>query len=114
MDLNLEEILNRLRIHMNLKHEKDLADFLDMSPQTLATTKKRGSIPYKKIIEKSVNNYNLEYLFLGKGRSVPPKLDLENDEDIDFDFLQLMKNYMPLKMKEEIKERLLKIKELQV
>lgn len=113
MDLKQEEILNRIREVMGFRKEKDLSDFFSMSPQTLGTTKKRGTIPFEKIILNSPGNYNLEYIFFGKGRSTPPKFDLETEESIDYEFLNLVSTYTTPKMKEELKDKLLKIKELQ-
>ena len=79
MDLIQQDILIRIKEVMGFRQEKELSDFLGISPQSLGTVKKRGTIPYQKIIENSIGNYNLEYIFFGKGRSTPPKFDLENE-----------------------------------
>ena len=109
------EIFDRIKQLMKFKKEKELADFLEISPQYLAEIKKRGTIPWEKIIEKSIGNYNLEYIFFGKGRSLPPKFDLERSEEDEksLEFYFLLKQYAPEKMKEEIKDKLLKLKEFQ-
>lgn len=106
-----KEIFKRIKEIMGLKTDKELAEFFEISQTHLSSDKKRGTIPYKKIIEHSVGNYNLEYIFFGKGRVKPPSFDLEND--IDYEFLNLVSTYTTPKLKEEIKEKLLKIKELQ-
>lgn len=114
MDLNQEDIFIRIKEVMGFKFEKELSEFLGMSPQSLGTVKKRGTIPFEKIIENSIGNYNLEYIFFGKGRTTPPKFDLDsNPENIDYEFLNLVFTYINPKMKEELREKLLKIKELQ-
>ncbi|WP_151946626.1 helix-turn-helix domain-containing protein [Aliarcobacter butzleri] len=113
MDLKQEDIFIRIKEVMGFKFEKELSEFLGMSPQSLGTVKKRGTIPFEKIIEKSIGNYNLEYIFFGKGRTTPPKFDLENEPVIDYELLNLVTTYAPPKMKEELKEKLLKLKEFQ-
>ncbi|MGK0255475.1 MAG: hypothetical protein ACI81I_000071, partial [Arcobacteraceae bacterium] len=65
MVLNQEDIFSRIRMSMGFRQEKELADFFETSPQGLSTIKKRGTIPFEKIISKSVTNYNLEYVFFG-------------------------------------------------
>lgn len=109
-----KEIFNRIKEVLKFKKEKELADFLGISAQYLSEIKKRGTVPFEKIIEKSAGNYNLEYIFFGKGRTTPPKFDLESKpEDVDYEFLNLVSTYINPKMKEDLREKLLKIKELQ-
>lgn len=111
--LILEDIITRIKEIMNLKSDRELAEFLGISQSYLGNYKSRKSIPFKIIIEKSIGNYNLEYIFFGKGRSTPPKFDLETEDSIDYEFLNLVSTYTTPKMKEELKEKLLKIKDLQ-
>ena len=107
------EIFDRIKEIMKFKFDKELADFFEISQPHLGSLKKRGTIPFEKIIEKSAGNYNLEYIFFGKGRTTPPKFDLDSEADIDYEFLNLVSIYINPKMKEELREKLLKIKELQ-
>lgn len=109
---NQMEIFTRIKELLNLKKEKDLASFLEISPQYLAEIKKRGTIPYEKIIQKSIGNYNLEYIFFGRGRSEPPKFELDESKEIDYEFLSLVELYSTPKLKEEYKNKLLEIKKL--
>lgn len=109
--LNQNEIFDRIKEIMKFKFDKDLADFFEISQPHLGSLKKRGTIPFEKIIEKSIGNYNLEYIFFGKGRTTPPKFDLENEPEIDFEFLDLISTELDPKMKEELREKLLKIRE---
>lgn len=111
--LEQKEIFKRLKQILNIEQDKELADFLGISASSFAVTKGRGTIPWEKIIEKSIGNYNLEYIFFGKGRTTPPKFDLENERTIDYEFLNLVSTYATPKMKEELKEKLLKLKEFQ-
>jgi transcriptional regulator with XRE-family HTH domain len=109
------EIFDRIKTAMNIKFDKELAEFLELSQAHLANIKQRGTIPYEKIIEKSIGNYNLEYIFFGKGRSTPPKFDLESTEEDEknIELYLLLKQYSSDKMKDDMKEKLLKAKEFQ-
>lgn len=110
-----KEVFKRLKEVLGIEMDKELADFLGLSSSSLAVAKNRGTIPWEKIIEKSIGNYNLEYIFFGKGRSIPPKFDLERSEEDEksLAFYFLLKQYAPEKMKQEIEEKLLKLKEFQ-
>jgi|GEM_PF-4143911 len=110
--LIVKEIFKRLKEVLNLQKDKELADFFEISQPHIANYKKRGNIPYDKIIEKSIGNYNLEYIFFGKGRALPPKFDL-NSSDIDYELIYLITHYANAKLKDELKQKLLKIKEAQ-
>jgi len=108
--LTVEEIFDKIKKIMGIKTDKDLAEFFEISSSHLANYKTRKNIPFEKIIEKSPGNYNLEYVFFGKGRAQPPSFEL--NEDIDYEFMGLVSKYAPPKMREEMREKLLKIKEL--
>jgi hypothetical protein len=124
------DVFDRIKEVMGFSKEKELADFFDISAQNLSTVKQRGTIPYEKIINKSLNNYNLEYIFFGAGRRKPPALNISGnghntnignnnsisngltDAGIDYDLLMLLRDYGTPKMIEELKTKLIKIKEL--
>ena len=117
MDNSFEQkaVFKRIKEIMGFELDKDLADFLGLSHSSFAVAKSRGTIPWEKIIEKSIGNYNLEYIFFGKGRSLPPKFDLNESE---FDekkskLFFLIQDYAPSKMIDEIEDKLLKMKEFQ-
>lgn len=111
--LNIKDVLNRLKEVMGFEKDNQIAEFLEVSSSHLANYKVRGTIPFEKIIEKSIGNYNLEYIFFGKGRTTPPKFDLDSEPEIDYELLNLVSTYATPKMKEELKEKLLKFKEFQ-
>lgn len=100
-----KEIFNRIKEVMGFKFEKELSEFLGMSPQSLGTVKKRGTIPFEKIIEKSIGNYNLEYVLFG----LESKMEIPNNAK---DIVELLKYANP-KFLEDTKEKLLKLKEFQ-
>jgi type III secretory pathway component EscR len=114
MNLIQKDVLLRLKETMDFRQEKELADFLEISQQSLVTIKKRGTIPYKKIIEKNIGNYNLEYIFTGNSKTSYLENELEIIKDIDnFELFLLIQNYAPKTMKEDIKTNLIKLKEFQ-
>lgn len=100
-----KDIFERIKEVMGFTKEKELSDFLEMSPQSLGTVKKRGTIPYSKIIEKSAGNYNLEYIFFGQ-------LSKTEIPDNAKDIIELLMYANP-KFIVDTKEKLLKLKELQ-
>ena len=50
MDITL--IINKLKEHLNIKFDKELADFLGIKPNTVATWKKRNTIDIDIIMSK--------------------------------------------------------------
>lgn len=113
--INNNEIFDRIKEVMKFKFDKDLADFFEISQAHLGSIKNRGTVPWEKIIEKSVGNYNLEYIFFGKGRMLPPKFDL-NENELDekkSKLFFLIQDYASAKMIDDLEEKLLKLKEFQ-
>ena len=50
--MNKSLILSKLKSHLGFKYDSELADFLDIAPNTLSTWKSRNTLDYDKIIEK--------------------------------------------------------------
>ena len=99
------EIFDRIKEIMKFKFDKELADFFEISQPHLGSLKKRGTIPFEKIIEKSAGNYNLEYIFFGQ-------LSKTEIPDNAKDIIELLMYANP-KFIVDTKEKLLKLKELQ-
>lgn len=113
---NQKEIFNRIKMVMGFKQEKELANFLEMSPQSLGTVKKRGTIPWEKIIEKSSENYSLDYIFLGIGNVNTKEgyiLERTLDNTKVKEVFSLIENYASPKILDDLEEKLLKLKEFQ-
>ena len=64
--INSSEIIERLKMALNIRKDIDLARFLGISQSTLATWKIRNSIKWEIIFEKC-NNINLNWLLTGEG-----------------------------------------------
>jgi hypothetical protein len=62
---NQTEIFDRIKETMGFKLDKELANFFGITQSNLSTVKVNGTIPYQKILEKSIGNYNVEYIFFG-------------------------------------------------
>ncbi|MDR0207055.1 MAG: helix-turn-helix domain containing protein [Bacteroidales bacterium] len=59
-------ILNRIKQVMGLKTDKELAQFLEITPQTLSNNIKRNSIDLENVLSKC-ELINLNWLFTGSG-----------------------------------------------
>jgi len=68
-------IINRLKATLDLKTDLDLANYLGVSSNTIATWKKRNSINYDLIFSKS-DSINLHWLLTGKGPVKGPSIEL--------------------------------------
>lgn len=100
-----KEIFNRIKEVMGFTKDKELAEFFEISQSNLATVKCKNRIPWEKIIEKSIGNYNLEYVLFG----LESKMEIPNNAK---DIVELLKYANP-KFLEDTKEKLLKLKEFQ-
>jgi hypothetical protein len=64
------EVLDRLRQALHCPSDAALADALGVKPNTLATWRRRNSVPYAECIAVAVEKcVNLEWLFTGRGLS---------------------------------------------
>lgn len=59
-------ILNRIKLVMGFKTDKELAKFLDITPQALSNSIKRNSIDLENVLSKC-ELINLNWLFTGNG-----------------------------------------------
>lgn len=69
MNDNFIEIMERLKYRLKVHSDTALAELLDMSQSTFAERKKRGSIPYDKIIALcDRKKLSSDWLFYGEAR----------------------------------------------
>lgn len=67
-DILIENIIERLKTALELKSDTDIAKALESDPRLLGTWKKRGTIPYEKIIKLCISkNINLQWMFSDGG-----------------------------------------------
>ena len=70
MELNLADVLSRVGKLSGVDTDAEIARALGVSPQTLSTWKRRGTIPYERVCDFAVNqDVSLDYLLLGIGGS---------------------------------------------
>lgn len=70
----VENILHRLMYHFGVKMYKDLAIKINVSPNTIDSWKKRGSIPYKKLREMAKEEQlSLDWILTGDGAINAPE-----------------------------------------
>lgn len=55
-DIEINEVLSKLKKELNISRDIDLAGFLEVKPSTLSTWKKRNSIDYRRLISKCLSN----------------------------------------------------------
>jgi len=79
MDITL--IINKLKEHLNIKFDKELADFLGIKPNTVATWKKRNTIDIDIIMSKC-DLIDANWLLTGKGNMLKNKYDYDYKTDI--------------------------------
>jgi phage repressor protein C with HTH and peptisase S24 domain len=67
----IEGIIDRLKKSLDLKNDTEVAKVLETDPRLLGTWKKRGTVPYEKIIKLCIlKNINLQWMF-SDGSSLP-------------------------------------------
>ena len=65
--MDLEPILHRAKLHLNVKSDADLARHLGISRQELHQYKKKSSIPYKYLINFCrIESLSTDWLILGR------------------------------------------------
>lgn len=70
-EILIENIIDKLKTALELKNDTEVAKALESDPRLLGTWKKRGTIPYEKIIKLCIrNNINLQWMF-SDGSSLP-------------------------------------------
>jgi len=95
-NLNIEDILTRIKEIEGVKTFKEVANILSVSEVNISQWRKRGSIPYEKLIEYCKNkDIVLDWLITGRGAmriiqsspkqyaivNIPPGLTREDIED---------------------------------
>lgn len=67
-DILIESIIVKLKTSLKLKSDTEVAKALESDPRLLGTWKKRGTIPYEKIIKLCISkNINLQWMFSDSG-----------------------------------------------
>lgn len=67
MNIELNEVLGRISKLEQIKTDADIAQALNVSPQTMSTWKRRGTIPYERICELCTEKgYSLDCILLGR------------------------------------------------
>lgn len=67
-EILIENIIGKLKAALELKSDTEVAKALESDPRLLGTWKKRGTIPYEKIIKLCIrNNINLQWMFSDDG-----------------------------------------------
>ena len=99
---SVTEIYERIKDVLELKRDKDLAEFLGISPTYLNELKGKKP-PYEKIVKNVKGKVNLEYVFYGIGPKKPLKFDLSDE--------QVKKNEDILGKIKDIEERLKELEE---
>lgn len=88
IELKLVDVLSRIAKLSDVYTDADVAEVLGVSPQTLSTWKRRGTIPYERICSfATAKDVSLDYLLLGvSGRSYLGGLDPMLLEGIGMEF----------------------------
>jgi hypothetical protein len=73
-EFSFDEIMERLKIASNTRSYNALADMLGLSSSAFANLKKRGSLPYDKIIVLANSlNVSMDWILTGKGEMLKTK-----------------------------------------
>jgi hypothetical protein len=73
MSIVVSEVIERIRRLYHLKSESDVARKLKVLPQDLYRYKKKGTLPWQKIVE-NCDGHRLDEIFYGPTREVPGKV----------------------------------------
>jgi len=65
--IEVNDVLARAKLALNLKTDLDLAEFLDVPRSTIASWKNRKSIPVRYLAEFASVNISIDWLLSGKG-----------------------------------------------
>lgn len=77
---NIDSVLSRLYGKLGIDKDIDFCKKYDFKPNTVSTWKKRGSIPYDRIIEISQNaNISLDYILTGTENKISSNIDYKNE-----------------------------------
>lgn len=91
---SVEEVLTRVAAAADVKNDAALARALGVSPQTLSSWRKRGTVPHEAVAAFAADNgFSLDYLLLGKGpsRRYDGVIDLQLMEEIGMEIEDLIK-----------------------
>lgn len=105
-------ILNKLKNHYSFKKDSDLARFLDIKPQTLATWYSRGTFDLD-ILYSKCNDISADFLITGEGQMLRGvQLPTENAQNL-IDKLRLLEeqNQLLREGKEQLQEIIVLYKE---
>lgn len=94
---HIKEVLTRTKEVSGVTTDTAVAELWKISRQDLAHHKRRGSIPYKKVLEFCADNkYSADYLFFGiKTDSLDERiLKLEQDLQLEKRLVSEIKNMM--------------------
>lgn len=65
--INLDDIINRLKVFYNTENDNDIADKIDMHPSNFSQRKKRGTL-FEPLIKLAINEkLNVDWLLTGEG-----------------------------------------------
>lgn len=75
-ELNVVEILDRIKKILSLNTDAELATHLDVSNKTISSWRTRNSIPIESILQVAhETGQSIDFLLLGTDRKLKPKLD---------------------------------------
>ena len=67
MSADIDSILNRIKIALDVKTDVELSLLLKRTPSTISNWRDRKTIDYDLVIEKCEKYANLDWIFLGRG-----------------------------------------------
>jgi hypothetical protein len=68
-EFNFSEIVERIRIFLEINDDNEIAEAIKMSPQNLSGRKRSGLVPFKQLSEFATSrNVNYNWLLTGKGQ----------------------------------------------
>lgn len=76
LELNVVEILDRIKVALSLRTDSELATHLDVSNKTISSWRTRNSIPIESVLQVvHESGQPIDFLLLGTDRKLKPKLD---------------------------------------